>query len=219
MTEGVLVGLLSSAVAWVVFVFFSHTRLRWSKQIAERQASDGSGVVYQVKLMNLMPWSCVSVNVEAFLIAVGPDDRRIIVRVPIREPYFPVIGGWLGRGFRRRRYGWLGSSHRVMTLYFTGIADVDKARMRPEDTALVARCAAGDLEHLLAGDVELLVSATSADGLFLGQSRRTIAVIRDHQDVVAGVFARGRSLAVIQPTPELEESASEASPDELEEMK
>jgi hypothetical protein len=208
MAAGVLVGLLSSAVGWVIFVMLSHPRLRWSRVVAEWRASGRPGVVYQVKLMNLMPWSCVSVTVEAFLVIMGSDHRRIIVRVPIREAYFPVIGGSLGRNFRRRKYGWLGSSHRVMTLYFTGLSEVDLARMRRDDAAVVARCKEGDLGRLLECGAELLVTATSADGLFLGQSRRTIAVFRRREDVAAGVFACGRSVSLEQA---LEHAATSAS--------
>ena len=174
---GVLVGLLSSAVAWILFVVVSHPRLRWSELLAERPARDGTGVVHQVKLLNLMPWSCVSVQVEAFLVLPDADGRRIIIRVPIREAFFPLIGGSAARGFRQRKYGWLGSSHRVMTLYVRDITELDRSRMRSTDATALKHCQAGALGCLLDGGAELMVSATAADGMFLGQFRRAIAGI------------------------------------------
>jgi hypothetical protein len=199
MAVGVLVGLLSSAVAWILFVVVSHPRLRWSKVLAERPASDGMGVVHQVKLLNLMPWSCVSVQVEAFLVLPGADSRRIIVRVPIREGFFPLIGGSAARGFRQRKYGWLGSSHRVMTLYVKDIAALDCSRMRSADADALKNCRTGALGCLLDGGAELMVSATAADGLFLGQFRRAIATFKEGTAVVGGTFARGRSVAISRP--------------------
>ena len=200
MAIGVLVGLLSSAVAWILFVVVSHPRLRWSKALAERPASDGSGVVHQVKLLNLMPWSCVSVKVEAFLVLPDADGRMIIVRVPIREGSFPIIGGSAARSFRQRKYGWLGSSHRVMTLYVKDITELDRSRMRSADATALSHCRAGALGCLLDGGAELVVSATAADGLFLGQFRRAIAVFRESAAIVSGTFARGRSVEISQPT-------------------
>jgi hypothetical protein len=199
MAVGVLVGLLSSAVAWILFVVVSHPRLKWSKKLAELPASDGQGVVHQVKLLNLMPWSCVSVQVEAFLVLPGADGRRIIVRVPIREGFFPLIGGSAARGFRQRKYGWLGSSHRVMTLYMKDITELDRSRMRIADADTLKHCPSGALGCLLDSGAELIVSATAADGLFLGQFRRSIAVFKEATAIVSGTFARGRSVEISQP--------------------
>ncbi len=199
MAVGILVGLLSSAAAWILFVVVSHPRLRWSKVLAEGAARRGPGVVHQVKLLNLMPWSCVSVQIEAFLVVLGANDDRIIVRVPIGERSFPLIGGSAATGFRRRRYGWLGSSHRVVTIYLKDIAELDLNRMRSADAGAIKRCHAGDLGSLLDRGAELVISATAADGLFLGQFRRAIAVFRGRAALVSGTFRRGRSLEISRP--------------------
>jgi hypothetical protein len=196
---GVLIGLLSSAVAWVIFVVISHPRLRWSEVVAEGPARGNHGVVHQVKLLNLMPWSCVTVQVEAFLVVLGARNDRIIVRVPVRESSFPLIGGSAGRSFRRRKYGWLGSSHRILTVYLRDIAEIDLHRMRRADAGAIKRCHAGDLGSLLDDGAELVVSATAADGLFLGQFRRAIAVYRGREALVSGTFMRGRSVEISQP--------------------
>jgi hypothetical protein len=199
MAIGVLVGLLSSATAWIIFLVVSHPRLRWSKVLAERPAHDSEGVMHQVKLLNLMPWSCVSVRVEAFLVLAGVDGQRIIVRVPINEEFFPLIGGSLFRGYRQHKYGWLGSSHRVMTLYAKDVTELDRSRMRNVDADSLKHCRSGALGCLLDSGAELTVSATAADGLFLGQFRRAIAVFRGGDAIVVGTFARGRSVEMSQP--------------------
>lgn len=208
MVAGVLIGLLSSAAAWIVFIVVSHPRLRWSKVLAEGSASNGLGVVHKVKLLNLMPWSCVSIQLEAFLVLLGAAGDRIIVRLPIHEGSFPLIGGSVAKRFRRRRYGWLGSSHRVLTLYVRDIAERDLKRMRRADADAIRCCRAGSLGQLLDSGAELMVSATAADGFFLGQFRRTIAVFRDQSAIVAGTFGPGRSLEIGEPASRNRETVS-----------
>lgn len=207
MAVGVLIGLLSSAVAWVIFVVISHPRLRWSKVVAEGPAVGCPGVVHQVKLLNLMPWSCVSVHIEAFLVVLGAHNNRVIIRVPVRESSFPLIGGSAGRGFRRRKYGWLGSSHRVLTVYVRDIAELDMNRMHSVDAKAIKRCHAGALGSLLDHGAELVVSATAADGLFLGQFRRAVAVYRGQAALVSGAFERGRSVEISPPASREREDA------------
>jgi hypothetical protein len=200
MVAGVLIGLVSSAVAWIVFVIVSHPRLRWSKNVVEAQASDSSSVVHQVKLLNLLPWSCVSVQIEAFLVVLGAHGDRIIIHVPIRGKSFPLIGGSAAREYRRKKYGWLGSSHRILTIYLKEIPEVDVDRLRSSDASAIKRCHSGDLGALLNGGAELVVSATATDGLFLGQFRRTIAVFRSPTDLMSGAFERGRSTGISRPS-------------------
>jgi hypothetical protein len=81
---GILLGVSSSAVTWLIFGFLSHPRLRWSRQIIEQEMPDGS-VAYRAKIMNMLPWSAASVEVEAFLVLNGLASRRVIVRLPVAE--------------------------------------------------------------------------------------------------------------------------------------
>jgi hypothetical protein len=192
---GILLGVVTSGVTWTLSSLVSHPRLRWSAIVIERPRQDGNGVRYQAKLMNARPWSIVAVEVSAFLVLPAQEGSRVLVDVPVMESRYPVIGGFAFPNVRRARYGWMGASHRVVTIAVNEVSD-DGGRLDGTVLSLLRSGVPGALPTAIGETGELLLVASATDGFFGGEAIRTVRRVTAG-DVTSGLFERGRSLRVL----------------------
>jgi hypothetical protein len=192
---GILLGVATSALTWTFSSVLSHPRLRWSDTVVERSRQDRNGVRYQAKLMNARPWSVVAVEVSAFLLLYGEGDSRMLVDVPVKESRYPVIGGFAFPQMRRARYGWMGASHRVVTIAVHEVGD-DGGRLDAAALGLLHSGVSGALPMAIGKTGELLLIASATDGFFGGAPRRAARRVTA-SEISVGVFERGRSFQVL----------------------
>ena len=192
---GILLGVVTSGVTWTLSSLVSHPRLRWSGTLIERPRQDGNGVRYQAKLMNARPWSVVAVEVSAFLVLHAQDGPRVLVDVPVKESRYPVIGGFAFPSARRARYGWMGASHRIVTIAVNEMSD-DGGRLDVTTLSLLRSGVPGALLTAIGETGELLLVASATDGFFGGEAAWIVRRLTVGE-VTSGVFERGRSLRVL----------------------
>lgn len=168
---GVLGGVVANTAYWTILLLLSRPRLAFSECILDDPAEPGS---LRVKVRNVLPWSVQGLRFAAVLVTGGAGYKRY-ESLDVRSPDQPILGGWANRSRRRSRYGWLGASHRVITI----------APGPAAPPQMLADC-------LRDGD-EIVVSVLGIDGVFLSVSRWVVRSYRvDH--LSTGAFASGRSL-------------------------
>lgn len=192
---GILLGVVTSGATWTLSSLLSHPRLRWSGTVIERPRQDGDGVRYQAKLVNARPWSVVAVEVSAFLVLNAEDGSRVLVDVPVKESRYPVIGGFAFPEVRRARYGWMGASHRVVTIAVHEVSD-DGGRLDATALKRLNSGVPGALPTAIGETGELLLVASATDGFFGGEPVRIVHRVTVGE-ITSGVFERGRSLRVL----------------------
>jgi hypothetical protein len=192
---GILLGVVTSGVTWTLSSLLSHPRLIWSGKVIERPRLDGNGVRYQAKLLNARPWSVVAVEISAFLVLRGQDGSRVLVDVPVKESQYPLIGGFAFPKARRARYGWMGASHRIITIAVDELTD-DGGRLDVTALALMCSVVPCSLPTAIGETGELLLVASATDGFFGGEAVRIVRRVTAG-DITPGVFERGRSLRVL----------------------
>lgn len=192
---GIILGVATSAVTWTLFSLLSHPWLRWSDTVIERLRQDGNGVRYQAKLINARPWSVAAIEVSAFLVLQAQDGSRVLVDVPVKESRYPLIGGFAFPEARRARYGWMGSSHRIVAIAIHEVSD-DGGRLDATALNLLRSGSPGALPTAMGETGELLLVASASDGFFGGEPTRILRKVTARQ-IISGVFERGRSLRVL----------------------
>lgn len=169
---GVAAGVVASALYWTIVIVLSRPRFRFSPAaLSELEDAPGS---LRVKVLNRMPWSVRGVTFHAALVREGGAYSRIHEPLVVRSFTQPVMGGWWNAIGRRRRYGWMGASHRVIEI----------SRVAPSPRSLADEVKAG---------AELAVWIECTDGLLLA-FRGWVLHVYGASDVQSGIFARGRSL-------------------------
>ena len=167
---GVLGGVFANVAYWTLLLMLSRPRIDFSSQIVDDPSEPG---FLRVKVRNALPWSVQGLNFEAALVT-GDRGRKRYEALHVRSPTQPILGGWAYRSRRRSRYGWLGASHRVVTIGPSSSAPLTLA------------------EHLMSGD-EIVVSVLGMDGALLSVSRWSVRSYR-FDDLSLGFFESGRSL-------------------------
>lgn len=174
---GLVGGVLANTVYWSILLLLARPRISFSQHVVHDSSVPGC---LRVKVRNELPWSVQGLEFSALLVSGTPDQRRYVPLV-VHSPSQPILGGWFNARFRRVRYGWLGASHRVVT-----IERGQSLSAMPYPDSVVAALEGGD---------EMIVSIRGTDGALLALSRWAVRAYR-MEDLATGRFQKGRSLSV-----------------------